>query len=197
MEVFWTRGYEGATLLDLQEAMGGITPTSLYAAFGSKEKLFREAVELHASTVGAPLLAALAGGDTARVAIEGTLRASVDAVCQPGKPRGCLVVLGAINCTQGSRKVQDYLQTMRQLRPKFIKQRLERGVVDGDLPKGTNVDQMASFYTMVLNGLSIQSRDGASHEELLASVDGAMAAWDHLVSARKTRRINKTPATGR
>ena len=52
MTVFWRLGYEGTTLEDLQAAMGGISPPSMYAAFGSKENLFREAVELYATTEG-------------------------------------------------------------------------------------------------------------------------------------------------
>src|SRR5688572_25410961 len=66
MEIFWALGYEGATLTDLQEAMGGITAPSFYAAFGSKESLFREAVELYKKTQGAPIAKALAEGPTAR-----------------------------------------------------------------------------------------------------------------------------------
>ena len=52
MEVFRERGYEGATLADLQSAMGGIAAPSFYAAFGSKEQLFKEAVDLYLQTVG-------------------------------------------------------------------------------------------------------------------------------------------------
>ena len=60
MEVFSALGYEGATLTGLQEAMGGITAPSFYAAFGSKEDLFREAVELYSKTLGVPMMKALA-----------------------------------------------------------------------------------------------------------------------------------------
>src|SRR5688500_4521224 len=69
MHIFWEAGYEGATLLDLQEAMGGITAPSFYAAFGSKEELFREVVELFRETEGAKIAHALAEGATARDSI--------------------------------------------------------------------------------------------------------------------------------
>src|SRR5580704_6384498 len=82
MEVFWALGYEGATLTALQEAMGGITAPSFYAAFGSKEKLFREAVELYSRTLGIPMMHALDQGPTARASVDGLLDAAVEAFCK-------------------------------------------------------------------------------------------------------------------
>src|SRR5215467_8279144 len=86
MELFWAQGYEGTTLSDLQKAMGSITAPSFYAAFGSKEDLFREAVELYKTQQGAPVLKALLEGPTARASIEAMLRAAVDGVCGHSNP---------------------------------------------------------------------------------------------------------------
>jgi len=178
MEVFWTHGYEGATLNDLQRAMGGITPPSFYAAFGSKEALFREAVELYSSTLGLPMLQALAEQPTARAAVGGLLRGAVEAFTKPGKPRGCFLVLGAINIAPANKSVQDHLRSLRARRRKLIEQRLARGAKDGELPRNLDLKALASFYTTVIDGLAIQARDGASREALKFSVHCAMSAWD-------------------
>lgn len=185
MELFWERGYEGVSLLDLQQAMGNITATSLYAAFGSKEKLFHEAVKLHVGTVGARPVKALLESPTARASIEGMIRAAVEVFCTPGKPRGCFVVLGAINCTESNRKIQDFLQSMRHQRPKIIKDRLQRGIAEGDLPKGVDLDRLVAFFLTVIDGLAIQARDGASREALNDAVDGAMLAWEGMVGRNR------------
>src|SRR5215475_10872604 len=100
MELFWAQGYEGTTLEALQKAMGGITAPSFYAAFGSKEQLFREAIELYNETEGAPMRKALAEGKTARASMEGLLRAAAIAFSQRDRPRGCLLAMGAVNCMQ-------------------------------------------------------------------------------------------------
>jgi AcrR family transcriptional regulator len=180
MELFWAVGYEAATLEDLQAAMGGIAPPSFYAAFGSKERLFWEVVELYRATVGKGPAQALAEHSTARDAIEAMLREAALSFCTPGKPRGCLLVSGAMSCSRAGQDVHDHLQQLRLMAPEGIRGRLERGVAEGDLPAGLDLDAIASFYATVLYGLAVRARDGASHEALMAAVSGAMAAWDGL-----------------
>jgi AcrR family transcriptional regulator len=182
MEVFWALGYEGATLTGLQEAMGGITAPSFYAAFGSKEDLFREAVELYSKTLGVPMMKALAEEPTARASLEALLQAAVEAFCRPGKPRGCLLVLGAINSMPANKSVRDHLRGLRARRQKVIQERLQRGVAEGELPSGLDLGALASFYTTVVDGLAIQARDGASRKTLTYAVRCAMAAWDTVVA---------------
>jgi AcrR family transcriptional regulator len=182
MEVFWALGYEGATLTGLQEAMGGITAPSFYAAFGSKEDLFREAVELYSKTLGVPMMKALAEEPTARASLEALLHAAVEAFCRPGKPRGCLLVLGAINSMPANKSVRDHLRGLRARRQKVIQERLQRGVAEGELPSSLDLGALASFYTTVVDGLAIQARDGASRKTLTFAVRCAMAAWDTVVA---------------
>jgi AcrR family transcriptional regulator len=183
MEIFWAVGYEGATLSDLQKAMGGITAPSFYAAFGSKEALFREAVELYSGTLGAPMMKALAEEPTARGSVETLLDAAVEAFCKRGKPRGCLLVLGAINSMAANKSVQDHLRSLRARRQKLIEQRLQRGVAEGELPSNLDLSALASFYTTVIDGLAIQARDGVSRKALKFAVRCAMASWDTMVCA--------------
>lgn len=181
MEVFWARGYDGASLSDLQRAMGGLSPPSFYAAFGSKEKLFREAVSLYRTTVGERIGQALAASPV-RAAIEGMLRAAVDVFLARDDARGCLIVLGAMNCTRTNRDAHEHLRTVRSQGTEMIRQRLNRAVDEGELPDGLPLAEMAAFYTTLLHGLAIRARDGASRASLIAAVDVAMAAWPTLVS---------------
>lgn len=178
MEVFWSVGYEGATLTDLQEAMGGITAPSFYAAFESKEALFREAVELYSSTLGAPMMEALEREPKARAAIEALLAGAVKAFRKPGKPRGCMLVLAAMNSAPGNRGVQGYLRGLRARRQKAIEQRLRRGVREGELHREMDAGALAAFFATVIDGLAIQARDGASLKDLQFAVRCAMAVWE-------------------
>jgi AcrR family transcriptional regulator len=185
MELFWAQGYEGTTLADLQKAMGGITAPSFYAAFGSKEELFREAVELYKKTQGAPIMKALSEGPTARASIEAMLCAAAENVCGQSNPRGCLMVLAGINCAPANKGVEDLLREQRAIREKAIRQRLRRGITEGELPSSTNVNALVSFYTSIVDGLAIRARDGASHKALGDVVKCAMAAWDVVIQSEK------------
>ncbi|HEX5229998.1 MAG TPA: helix-turn-helix domain-containing protein [Bryobacteraceae bacterium] len=177
MRVFWAQGYEGATLMELQAAMGGITAPSFYAAFRSKEALFREAVELYSKTLGAPMMRDLAERDTARAAVGDLLANAVTAFTKRGLPRGCMLVQAAMNGAPASKSVHGYVRGLRERRRKAIRQRLERAVAEGELTSKSDLDAMTQFYTTVIDGLAIQARDGASRGALDRAAACAMAAW--------------------
>ena len=177
MEVFWARGYEGTSVADLTAAMG-INSPSLYAAFGCKEQLFREAVALYAKSSATSR--ALSEAPTARDMVERMLRDNVAGYANPGNPPGCMVVLSALIGTPETKPVRDYLADCRREGLAQLKQRLDQGVADGDLPEGTDTARLAAYYAAVLNGLSIAARDGASRRELDGIVDLAMATWEIL-----------------
>ena len=182
MELFWARGYEGATLAELQKAMGGITAPSFYAAFGSKEALFKEAVALYNEKQGTPIVKALMGGSTARASIEAWLRAATASFSCPRNPSGCLTVLGAINCMPANKGVEVFMKGQRAMREKFVRLRLQRGVAEGDLPPSTDIRTLAAFYNSIVDGMAIRARDGGSQKQLNAIVDCAMAAWDGMTT---------------
>lgn len=180
MEMFWERGYEGTTLEDLQEAMGNISPTSFYHAFGSKEALFRLVVEKYRQTVGGPALNALDESPTVREAVHEMLRLTAESFCRPGKPHGCMLVLGATNCSPANAAPQEYLRSIRQQTPTVLRRRLARAVAEGDLAASADITSIAAFYATVLHGMAVRAGDGASKKALMAAVDGAMAAWPAL-----------------
>ncbi|MEN4921529.1 TetR/AcrR family transcriptional regulator [Achromobacter spanius] len=179
MEVFWSKGYEGASLADLTEAMG-INSPSLYGAFGSKESLFREAVALYRETEGGSARRALLAAPTAREAIQSMLMASAERFTAPGLPPGCMIVLGAPAGCVNHAGVSDFLGDNRREMQSRILARLNTGVLQGELPAGTDLKGLAAFYTTVLHGMSIQARDGASRKTLQAVARQAMCAWDFL-----------------
>lgn len=184
LRVFRERGYAGATLADLQEAMGGLSPPSLYAAFGSKEELFKEAVARYMESSGGAMRCALEAPElSTRDAIEQLMRANVATITQSGEPRGCMLVLGALNSTTedaDDAAASEHLHRLRQTGYRRIADRLRRGVREGDLPQETDVEGLATFVTAFNHGLSVLARDGASRAALNAAVERALQSWDAI-----------------
>ncbi len=182
LSLFWEHGYEGVSLSDLTEAMR-ISRPSLYAAFGSKEDLFREAVALY--NQDSPTERALRSRQNARAAIEAMLRDNAAAYTDSRNPPGCMVVLAMTVCAPENESIRRVLAEDRLRTVKAVKARLKQGVSAGDLPAGADAGAIADFYVTVLHGLSIQARDGASRASLNRVIDQAMAAWDLLAKPRK------------
>jgi AcrR family transcriptional regulator len=185
MRVFWEKGYEGASLDELQSAMGVASPPSFYAAFGSKEQLFFEAVDRFVETIGRRPVLALENAATAREGIAALLNESVAVFCGTSTPHGCPVFLGAINCTPASQPVERRMRDYRVETPKLIRKRIERGVAEGDVPPDADLDALVSLFTTTLYGLPARARDGALRKSLQVAVAGAMAAWDGLTKRRR------------
>ncbi|KVN97862.1 TetR/AcrR family transcriptional regulator [Burkholderia ubonensis] len=183
MIVFWRRGYEGTSMSDLVETLG-IASARIYAAFGSKEALFREAVALYEKGDGGFADRALDEADV-RIAIERMLRDAVAAYTKRGQPHGCMVVSAATNCAPENEGVMEWLAEHRRARTQSIVERLQRALEQGQLKPATDVKALADFYATQLHGISVQSRDGVTKERLLASMGPALAPLEMALQRRR------------
>lgn len=179
MLLFWEKGFQGASMSELTSAMG-INAPSLYACFGSKEALYREALALYEAGDGAELAAAIAAAPTAREAIEIYLMRSAVLFSRPDKPAGCMVVLSVIHATGTSDEAGRALRDARGEMQGVMEARLRSDIASGELPAGCDPPAIAAFYATVQQGMSIRARDGATRAELEAVARGAMAAWAGL-----------------
>ncbi|GAA3675621.1 TetR/AcrR family transcriptional regulator [Nonomuraea antimicrobica] len=173
---FWRHGYEATSVAELTAAMG-IRPPSLYAAFGDKQRLFEEAVRRYQATYGAFTARALAEEPTGRGAIERVLREAAHEYAGPAHPRGCLIITAAVNCGPESAEVEELLRGFRKEAKAALRRRIDDDVAAGRLAPGTDTAGLATFYASVIQGMSTQSRDGATESDLLRVAALAMSAW--------------------
>jgi AcrR family transcriptional regulator len=175
LQVFWEKGYEGASLSDLTEAMG-INRPSLYAAFGDKEALFRQVLERYERGPVAYMNEAL-NEPMARSAIERMLKGTVAALTCPQSPHGCLYVQGALACGDESSKMRKELATRRSAGELALRKRLKKAKEDGELPATADPADLARFYMAVMHGMSVQAAGGASRGALEGVAETALKAW--------------------
>ncbi len=175
MLLFWRHGYEGTSLNALTTALG-VTPPSIYAAFGDKKRLFRDAVRLY-SAGGAASATIIDGAATARAAAEGLLGAAAHGFTGPDTPPGCLMASAAISGSAKSADVQAELAQLRGDVEQHLRRRIAASVVDGELPATADAAALAGLVMAVIQGMSTLARDGATRDHLLAIAGVAMAAW--------------------
>lgn len=175
MKVFWEKGYQGTSMSDLVDSME-LRSASIYAAFGSKEKLFDEVLALYAEQIGKQIWEPLMREPQIRNAIEAMLRASARNMSSASGPGGCLIVLGAIEGGADA-AVRDKLHTRRQETVHRIAARLEQAKADNQLAATTNTNHVALFYSAIQQSIALKARDGANAHELADLIDTAMMAW--------------------
>lgn len=183
MRLFWDKGFVATSMSDLTAAMGIASP-SLYAAFGSKEDLYREALERYQTLYGDNFWGSLDRSPTAREAIEAVLRLSVQIFTCPDNPSGCMAVVGASQTDDLSADLARDLRAMRTGSAEAMEARIRRDMDAGVLPADVDARAVADFYATVHRGLTVSVRSGADAAELTSVVNSAMAAWDALTRSR-------------
>ncbi|MCP3716526.1 TetR/AcrR family transcriptional regulator [Paraburkholderia sp. CNPSo 3281] len=174
--LFWERGYEGTSIADLTEAMG-IPPPSLYATYGSKEDLYRQALDHVSERENKAALEALGGKLPARDAIAFYLHDAAERFSDPGRPRGCMVSTAVLQHAEKSESVAQLVSARRELGLQTLKARFDRAVAEGELAPDTDTEALARFYGAVVQGMSAQACDGACRDTLKRLADIAMSAW--------------------
>ena len=175
LRVFWSKGYEGASLTDLTEAMG-ITRPSLYAAFGNKESLFRKALDLYERDKLCYVGKSLAE-PTARKVAESMLRGAVDNITGRGEPHGCLGVIASMSCGAEAESIREEVLKRGKVARQALVERLERAKSEGDLPAHVDADALTNYMYAIVQGMSVQAGSGATKEELDRTADTVLKMW--------------------
>lgn len=176
MRLFWTNTYEGTSMTDLTAAMS-ISAPSLYAAFGSKAALFREAVALYADNYGREIWDGLEQTPTIDEAVAKFLQATAEAYSKRGDPPGCMIVLGTQHIWKTDDPAYQDLQMRRRKNFKQLRARFQRAKDEGELGSDFDVDGAAHFFLSVQTGMSVLARDGAGYQALNAVARAGMTAW--------------------
>ena len=174
LRVFWAKGYEGASLSDLTDEMG-ITRPSLYAAFGNKETLFRQALDLYErdklTYIGDAIEA-----PTARAVAERLLMGSVDAATT-GDCKGCMGVIASVACQSVEPSIRDDVNARAESSRRAIIARMQQAIDAGEFRVATEAEAITRYLLAIMQGISVQAQSGASREELLQVADSALLSW--------------------
>jgi len=183
MEVFWRKGYEGASMVDLTTAMG-INSPSLYAAFGSKEGLFHAVLD-HYDQDRAGFLSEVLASSTAHEAAECFLLGVADRATDPNDPPGCLLLQSGLTCGDAASDIPEELARHRNATELTLRERFECAKSEGDLPPDASPAALARYLVTVSNGICVQASSGAGRKELRQIAKMALAALPASASHKR------------
>ncbi|WP_197062303.1 TetR/AcrR family transcriptional regulator [Dickeya chrysanthemi] len=176
--LFWRKGFSATSMADLTAAMG-IGGPSLYAAFGSKEELYAEAIRYYAEHYSDRVWAGFDSARTARDAVQAYLMDSAAALTGsygPDEPLGCMLALSAVG-EEGNTTLGELVRDGRAQARRKLELRFSQAVSEGDLVASVNINGLARYVLAVQGGMVLQARDGASRAELEKVARYAMLGW--------------------
>jgi AcrR family transcriptional regulator len=175
LQVFWRRGYEGASLAELTDAMG-ITKPSLYACFGNKEALFRKALDLYERDKLCYVQAAMEA-PTAKGVADRLLHGALAIQTGGDDPLGCMGVVASVGSTTHADCIRDEVLARRASSDRAMVERFERAQSEGDLPPGVEPQALACYLSTVVQGMAVQAGAGVPVERLEQLIDTTLAMW--------------------
>lgn len=179
MHLFWSHGFEATSISDLTRAMG-ITPPSLYAAFGDKRQLFRACIERYLGGGGAAMVVrSIEQAATARAAAQDLLTAAAVGDTGDTTPPGCLLASSIVSSSADAADIREELAIIRREIEAALRARIERDIDAGILSPDSDADTLAGHVFAVVQGMSTLAKDGADRDKLLRIVGSAMLCWPH------------------
>lgn len=171
IEVFWAKGYDGASLSDLTAALG-ITRPSLYAAFKDKRGLYLKAIERYMTSEECPPLVEFEAEADITKAVRAFMSASINYATQKGDGQlGCF--LG--NCVSTNacevEGVQERLQKAIEETDIRLTARFEMEKEQGNLPADFPSKARAKMMFDLRQGISLRARAGISARKLKSDID--------------------------
>ena len=173
MLLFWSKGYESASVQDLVEATG-VNRFSLYETFGDKHQLFLAAIDRYAKTRAAPKIEKLAAGKNAREAIHEYFDGLVDELCSEDGRRGCFLLNCAVEAAPRDAKVAKRVAAHFKRLERAFCEVLRRSKNKGMPDKDGRLKRVASYLTCCAQGLIVMAKVNPSRKSLGGVVKTAL-----------------------
>jgi AcrR family transcriptional regulator len=184
-QVFWSKGYDGATIDDLVAGMGVGRP-SLYSVFGDKRTLFLRVLKDYAEKKGARAAKALLSPRTLRDSLAAFLRHAVKTATEAGSAPGCLLVRVAPLVNDA--EVRQFLQNAAAGAAALVEGRFRDGITAAEIPSDFPVAVRASQLIDFARGLTMRAQIGTPRKTLLRDAEEAA---DLLLLSRRGKAASE------
>lgn len=153
VRLFWERGYAGTSMKHIEQALD-MRPGSLYATFGSKDGLFREALDIYTGRMSCALKTAFDASSTVMEGVFCYLRTLADDITAPGSPaRACMVVKTLLEMTDEQPELRALANQRLQAVEDRLAEALEIAQERGELKPSVSCTRLARLIQAQMMGL--------------------------------------------
>lgn len=152
MTLFWRQGFSGTSTRDLQQAID-MRPGSIYAAFGSKEGLYKEALQHYSATMGGILLEKVEQQGSALKGLEAYIRSVVIERRDIAPSDMCMLVKTIAEITESNPELLSLSKALMKKTEQRFSGLLAQAQQEGELPPAKDPTMLAKFLQVQMIGL--------------------------------------------
>ena len=167
MQLFWSRGYEATSLEDLISTMG-LSKSSFYQTFGSKQTLFEQCLVHYGDMLAAETRSALEKAPDAATFIRHALNMVADETQGVVSRRGCLLMNTAAECAQRDKQIALCVTKGINTLTDVLEDAVCTAQHEGSIRKNRAPATLASYLITTISGLKTMVKAGASKKQVLA-----------------------------
>lgn len=164
MRVFWHKGYEATSLMDLLEATG-LSKSSLYSTFGGKYALFLAAFDAYRQRRATDVQHVLEQ-EPARPAIEAFFHLLLGELNSNEPDLGCMSINQAVEMAPHDPEIRKRVLADFRLMEEALTYTIKRGQGNGSLTSLRNPRELARILVLAYPGLQVMARAGFARTDL-------------------------------
>lgn len=169
MRVFWQRGYAATSVQDLVDGTG-LSRSSLYGTFESKQGLFQQALRRY-EAVTTSNVELLAGPGQARALVRQLLLRIVQDELNDTERRGCLVANASLELAGHDEAVAEMVAGNFQRLQKALEKLILRGQQEGDITDSKKPRALARFVLNTVQGLRVLGKGSSAPQRRQCLMD--------------------------
>ena len=177
MNLFWKQGFHATSMQDIVHNVG-LSRSSLYESFGSKQGLFDQALGNYCRTNREGVKALLSNEKSVKSGIRNLLESSIHCTISDADKKGCFVVNSTTELVPGDDEMLKALSKNRASFEKVFFEFLQKGQATGEIPPNKDIKTLSGLIYTVFSGLNVIAKLEKSPKKLMAQIDQIVGLLD-------------------
>ena len=177
MNLFWKQGFHATSMQDIVQNVG-LSRSSLYESFGSKQGLFDQALGNYCRTNREGVKALLSNEKSVKTGIRNLLESSIHCTISDADKKGCFVVNSTTELVPGDDEMLKALSKNRASFEKVFFEFLQKGQATGEIPPNKDIKTLSGLIYTVFSGLNVIAKLEKSPKKLMAQIDQIVGLLD-------------------